>query len=336
MNELYQRTADALTKAQNVVITAHINPDGDAVGSALGLYHALKDAGKNVRVILPTPAPATMKWMPGIEVIEVFSLEPMLTLDGADTIVVLDLNSVARLKELGDLIVRSRLDGKCTIINIDHHTEPEPFADVQLVDTTAAATCQMIVDVFKYMQGVTVSEVCATCLYTGIMTDTGSFHFPRTTSELHRNVASLIDLGADPVAIYDNVYNHSPASRMRMLGYALSTMSTHHDGKLCTMVVEKADLDRYGCTIDDVEGFVHNTLEIDGVEIGVLLVEAPGEIKCSFRSKGSVFVNELAKKYGGGGHIYAAGARVKNKSLLEVLSSVIDEAWVALSANPTS
>lgn len=352
MEQLYKEAADALAKAQNVVITAHINPDGDAVGSSLGLYHALKDMGKSVRVILPTPVPSTMAWMPGVDVVEIYSLDPTITLGNADTVVVLDLNSVSRLKDIGALIVsfanrsktdmgegtktdmgegtkadvggHSKTDSAVQIINIDHHTEPEDFADVQLVDTTAAATCQMLVDVLRLMPGVTMSSDCATCLYTGIMTDTGSFHFPRTTSSLHRIVADLIDSGADPVRIYDNVYNHSPVARMRMLGFALSSMTTHHNGRLCMMVIEKADMIRFGCTIDDIEGYVHNTLEVDGVDVGVLLVELPNEIKCSFRSKGTVYVNELAKKYGGGGHVYAAGARVKNATLHEVLTSVIE------------
>lgn len=331
MDHVYKQVAEALTKAQKIVITAHINPDGDAVGSALGLYHALKDAGKQVRVIMPTPVPATMTWMPGMDVVEVYSLDPSITLGDADTIVVLDLNSVSRLKELGTLIMASRASSRTTLINIDHHTEPESFADVQLVDTSAAATCQMLVQVLSLMKGMRISADCATCLYTGIMTDTGGFHFPRTTASLHRNVADLIYCGADPVMIYDNVYNHSPVARMRMLGYALSSMTTHHDGRLCTMVIEQKDLVRFGCTVEDVEGFVHNTLAVDGVAIGILLVELPDEIKCSFRSKGNVYVNALAKQYGGGGHVYAAGARVKDLALKEVLDSVISNASTALS-----
>lgn len=323
MEHLYKQTAEALANAQKIVITAHINPDGDAIGSALGLYHVLRSAGKGVRVIMPTPVPSTMAWMPGMEVVEVYSLDPTITFGDADTIVVLDLNSVSRLKDLGTLILSTRTATNVRIVNIDHHTEPEDFADVQLVDTTAAATCQMLVQVLALMPNVALSADAATCLYTGIMTDTGSFHFPRTTSSLHRDVAFLIDAGADPVRIYDNVYNHSPVARMRMLGYALSSMTTHHNGRLCTMVIEQSDLLRFGCTTDDVDGYVHNTLAVDGVEIGVLLVELPNEIKCSFRSKGTVYVNELAKKFGGGGHVYAAGARVKDASLNDVLQLVI-------------
>ncbi len=330
MEHLYKQTADALGRAQSVVITAHINPDGDAVGSALGLYHALTTMGKHVRVIMPTPVPGTMCWMPGMDVVEVFGVNPTITFGDADTIVVLDLNSVSRLKDLGVLITSTRAATNIRIVNIDHHTEPEDFADVQLVDTSAAATCQILVQVIALMTNAPLSADAATCLYTGIMTDTGCFHFPRTTASLHRYVADLIDAGADPVSIYDNMYNHSPVARMRMLGYALSSMSTHHDGRLCAMVIEQKDLLRFGCTTDDVEGYVHNTLAVDGVEIGVLLVELPNEVKCSFRSKGNVYVNELAKKFGGGGHVYAAGARVKNASVNEVLASVIESSASAL------
>ncbi|MDZ4744788.1 MAG: bifunctional oligoribonuclease/PAP phosphatase NrnA [bacterium] len=340
MEHLYKAAAEALTGAQNVVITAHINPDGDAVGSTLGLYHALKSKGKSVRVVLPTPVPTTMSWMPGAEVIEVFSLNPALTLEGADTIVVLDLNSVSRLQDFGKLIsatiAASRAQANTGvhrlvhIINIDHHTEPEDFADVQLVDTTAAATCQMLVEVLRHMPEVTISADCATCLYTGIMTDTGSFHFPRTTAALHRVVAHLIERGADPVMVYDNVYNHSPVARMRMLGFALSSMTTHYAGRVCIMMIRLEDMQRFGCTIDDVEGYVHNTLAVDGVEVGIMLVELPSEIKCSFRSKGDVYVNELAKQFGGGGHVYAAGARVKNQTLQQVLDAVLDKASTIL------
>ncbi|MBK9183648.1 MAG: hypothetical protein IPM83_11125 [Ignavibacteria bacterium] len=157
-----------------------------------------------------------------------------------------------------------------------------------------------------------------------------SFRFPRTTSDVHKTVATLIDEGADPVRSYDEVMNRGSVGRTRLLGLALSTMGVHAGGRLCTMVVRKRDMLANACTREDVEGFVSQTLALDGVTMGILFVEIDDETKISFRSKGDTYVRDLAALYGGGGHVYAAGARVKGRAFDEVVGEVIEKAITAM------
>lgn len=315
----YRRATDALTYVERCIITTHVNPDGDAVGSALATWHTLKALGASVTVILPSPAPANMLWMPGATDMEVYSPSAHDALiRSVDTIIVLDLNTLKRLDTLGAAIASSA----AKIINIDHHTMPDAFAHIQVVDTDAAATCDMLVPILLPHAGAAMRAV-SVCLYTGIMTDTGGFRFPRTTSELHRRVATLIDGGADPVRAYEEVFNQSGIERTRMLGQALTSLKTFYDGRLCVMVITRNDLKTHHCSVDDVEGYVHHTLAIAGVRMGVMIVELDGMIKCSFRSKGDTYVRDLASSFGGGGHVYAAGARIKGVGLDQAVRDVV-------------
>ncbi|MCX6140027.1 MAG: DHH family phosphoesterase, partial [Candidatus Kapabacteria bacterium] len=192
-----QTILDFVRNTRTAVITTHMNPDGDAIGSALGLWHLLRTLGSTATVMLPNAAPSNLLWMEGAASMVVFDESTKQYLDEADTIFVLDLNAVSRLGDLGAAIVAS----PATVVNIDHHTHPEDFAIASWIDTDACSTAVMIVDIAEALNVTTPSM--AMCLYTGIMTDTGSFRFPRTTSGVHRIVATLIDQGADPVRSFD-------------------------------------------------------------------------------------------------------------------------------------
>lgn len=309
-----------LTSARKVLLTTHRNPDGDAMGSALGLSWLLRSHGLQTVVVVPTPVPANLLWMPGADDVVVYEEGKAVVTHDIDLICVLDLNAVSRLAALGEELISS---GR-PIVNIDHHTHPEDFARLQWIDTSAAATAAMIVTLSRGLWQMTAEA--ATCLYAGILTDTGGFRFPRTTSALLRDVADLVDAGADPVRIYDEIYNQSSFGRTRLLGKALSTMELHAGGTICTMIVTQADLQHYGCSVDDTDGFVSNTLALEGVRVGILFVEIPGYSKTSFRSKGTMYVRDLAAEYGGGGHNYAAGARIPTTSFAETVQSVIKRA----------
>ncbi|MBU3742483.1 MAG: hypothetical protein FGM24_09400 [Candidatus Kapabacteria bacterium] len=321
---LYQAAAEALRQAKRAVITTHMNPDGDAIGSVCALRNYLLERGVAARVLLPTPAPENLLWIAGAEDLEVFDAErhPEV-IASADTMVVLDVNVVKRFAPV-DVKLASQ---EATIIGIDHHVQPEAFARIQCTDTVAPATCSMLVDLLGLIDPIQpLSPAVAEPLYTGIMTDTGNFRFPRTTSDTHRKIAALIDAGADPAKCYELTFNQSSVGRMNMLGEALCSMRTFHDGRFCVMVITSHDLQRHGCTSDDVEGFVHHTLGIAGVRAGVMIVELDGVIKLSFRSKGDTYVRDLAATYGGGGHLAAAGARVYGRSLDDVVIDVIANA----------
>ncbi len=304
------------------VVTSHVNPDGDAIGSVLALYHFLTARGSDVSIFLPSPCPRNLQWLPGSEHITVWSnadSEKKIVANSAVT-VVLDLNSLNRLESLATSIKESG----ATIVNIDHHMQPETFAHIQINDESAPSTTYMLADLLDFTGSDSQSAI-ATCLYVGLMTDTGSFRFPRTDASVMRLAADLIERGADPVKCYEMIYNVESINRTRMLGQALANMQLYHNGRLCVMTLTSDDLMKHQCTLEDTEGFVHHTLSVQGVQMGALLIEVPGTIKCSFRSKGEVYVRDLAAKYGGGGHVYAAGARIP-KRLSEVVDLVVSEA----------
>lgn len=328
MNHAYQTCIQLANRAEKIVLTSHINPDGDAVGSVLSLYHLFRALGKTVNVILPSEVPENLRWLPGASVIQVFESSHSSVISDADLLVVLDLNDVNRLGALGEALVGSGVD----IINVDHHTHPKQFAKAQWIDTDSAATCAML-DTFvtdlisqrgEHLAPLQRQEI-ATCLYVGIMTDTGSFRFPRTTSEIHRVVARLIEEGADPVMAYENIMNTSSPARTKLLGAALSAMEFFAGNQLCVMQVSKEHFIESGCVVADLDGFVHHTTASRGVQIGVLLVELQDEIKCSLRSKGAKHVRDIAAKYGGGGHVYAAGVRITGMSLSDAKAAVVSD-----------
>ncbi len=330
MNEARSKTRAALNTARSVVITTHQNPDGDAMGSVLALRLILQQQGRRVTVVLPTPAPSNLQWMPGADQCTVWtgSETDLQVLQAADTVVVADLNTLGRLGSLGEAIRTVH----ATVVNIDHHTHPENFAAVAWIETEAPAVCSMIAELYE---DVHLSAEAAMCLYCGLMTDTGSFRFPRTTSHVFDQAARLVRQGADPVAAYERIMNTNAFARERLLGAALQSLRLEHDGRLCVMTVSLDDLARTGTIVDDTEGFVHHTLSIAGVQMGVLCVQLPDQIKCSFRSKGNVFIRNLAASYGGGGHVYAAGARIAGSDLQATVERIVaDAATVLSSATP--
>lgn len=308
-----------LQHTRRAVIVTHVNPDGDAIGSALGMWNWLRTRGIECSVVLPNAAAPNLQWMPGAVHMLTYSSRCDQLIADADLILVLDLNTLQRLGELGTRIAQST----ATLVNIDHHTYPQDFARLAMIDTEACSTCSLLAEIILAIDGdVAITLDVATCLYTGIMTDTGSFRFFRTTAEVFRLAALLISKGADPVQTYEEVINQSSFGRTRLLGIGLASMEIHADGQLCTMNVRRRDLLETGCNVDDVEGFVHHTLSIAGVRAGIFFVEVDGEVKCSFRSKGEVGVRDLAALFGGGGHLHAAGARIRQKSFEDAVPAV--------------
>ena len=327
MNESASNARRALDGASSLLLTTHVNPDGDAMGSLLGLASILRSQGKRVTTVVPTRAPSNLTWMPGADTTLVWtgSPEQRQVLDSKEAIVVLDLNDLGRLGDLGEAI-RS---ASATTINIDHHTHPEDFADVQWIDTDAPAVCAMLADLYA---DTTIPSDGAMCLYAGLMTDTGSFRFPRTTEHTFDQASRLVAQGADPVAAYEQIMNTNSFAREVLLGASLRGMQLHHDGRLCVMTVRQQDFAETGTQVDDTDGFVHHTLSIQGVQMGLLLIELEDQIKCSFRSKGDVYVRDLAAAHGGGGHVYAAGARIHGMSMDTAISTIVAESLSALDA----
>ena len=315
---------DIITRYQSFCIITHVNSDGDSLGSQLGLTLLLRQLGKTVYNVNPSHVPENLRFLPGSEEIRVFEAErDTAILASVDVLLVLDCNSPSRMRGMEEAIMRS----PAVKAVIDHHQEPVEFASVYAIDTEACSTAELIYRLLLGFEKRDSTHYCtkplAEALYTGIMTDTGNFRFPRTTADVHRIIARLIESGVEPYAVYDKVFNQNPMNRARLLGATLATMQTYHDGKLCIMLVSHAMMLETGTNIDHIEGFVEQTLGLQGVLVGAIVVELPQEIKMSLRSKGTIPVNKIAQYFGGGGHINAAGCRTTTMSFTEATEMIV-------------
>lgn len=306
---------------QRFLLSTHVNPDPDAIGSEVALAHFLKSRGKDVTILNHSATPSNCLFLDSERTITEFVPDQHARLIAdAEVIVVLDANQPERLQSLCPFVMQS----KATKVCIDHHLEQQPFADIYLVDEEAAATGEILFNLFLHCDPGSISKDIATALYTAIMTDTGSFRFPKTDSALHRVVADLIDRGADPVQIYHETYEQGSAQRLQLLGNVLSTLQLAHAGKVAFVFATKTMFDQTGTTEEDTEHFVTYTLSIAGVQVGLMFTELAGGIKISFRSRGDIPVNKLAQEFGGNGHKNAAGARSNASQLETIINQVVD------------
>lgn len=307
-----------LTKAQSVIISAHIDPDGDSVGSSLGLFHLLQSNGIHARILQQHSIPKNLKFLPHENAL-LSSEDPKLAqkIEQADAWCIVDLNAPQRLGPN----IRPHFDAfKGKVFLFDHHIEPTIKSDISHVIIESSSTCEIIARM-AIESGIMFNAQSAECLYTGIMTDTGGFRHSRTNADVMRIAATLIDAGANPVKIYDQVMNVQSLASMQLLGKALSNLTISHNGTVILMILRKEQLKGYSS--EDLEGFVNYTLSIEGAKIGGLITEwEDGTVKMSLRSKPTHEVRSIAEAFGGGGHVQAAGARVKQGIIDEIVMSI--------------
>lgn len=302
-----------LENPQKVVLVPHRNPDGDAMGSCLAMYHYLKNKGHQCTVIAPNDFPEFLKWMPGADKVLIFENEvkkARQVVQNADTIFLLDFNVLHRT---GIEMEKSLKDYKGTFVMIDHHQQPEDVAEYLYSDTTVCATCQMVYQFLEKLNDVAaITPTIATCLYTGIMTDTGSFKFASTSSKTHRVVADLMDKGAVAFKIQTAVFDNNSYNRYQLLSCALANMKVLPQYKTAYTTLSQEELNTYNFQKGDTEGFVNYALSLKGIILAAIFIENKEQeiIKISFRSKGEFSVNTFARKhFSGGGHNNAAGGK---------------------------
>ena len=284
-------------RRQRFILTSHARPDGDAVGSALACCQILRCMGKQANVVLRDGIPGIYRPLPFSESV----LRTTEQAPEAEAAIILECDSVQRTCLAG-------LD-QHYLINIDHHTTARPFADLNWIDPNACATAEMIFRLAREA-GVKISPEMSTCLYTAVLTDTGSFCFHGTTERTFALAQEFVRCGADPVRIAHNVYFSNPLSKMRLLGGALSTL--HRDGSLVCMHVDRATMERCQSSEEDCEGLVNYALAIEGIEVALFFREQPdGRFRVSLRSKGAVNVAAVATAFGGGGHECASGCGIE-------------------------
>ena len=298
-----------LSTPKKIVITSHRNPDGDAIGSALALFHYLKLFGHTINVIFPSEFPPIFEWMPDSNLITIFDFEiPKATslIQEADIIFVLDYNALDRVDKMGDVM---RPLSHVTKIMIDHHREPENFVDYMLSDITASSTSELIYDFILMLgDGDKLNTTIGDCIYTGIITDTGSFKFS-TSPKLYRTVAALVELGVQDYRLQDLINNCLPEKNLRLLGHALyNRMEILEEYHVGIIYLSKKDYDHFNIQRGDTEGIVNTMMMLKSVRLACFITEQPTIVKLSLRSKGDFNVQEFCRDhFNGGGHKNASG-----------------------------
>ncbi len=306
--EYLHEIKEILSTPKDIVITTHRNPDGDAIGSSLAMFHYLSRMGHSVKVISPSEYPDFLEWMPGVKDIIIYDVEPedaKEVVERADVVFFLDFNGLDRIDKLGELIAPLN----CTKIMIDHHLYPEPCADYLISDTMVSSTCELVYDFIERIgDKQKIDVVIAESIFTGILTDTGSFKYS-TSPKLFRIVADLIELGADDYKLQDLIFNSLKEKNLRLLGHCLNRrmeiLEEYHTG---IITLTKEDYVRFDIQRGDTEGIVNYLLMMKNVKLAAFITEQPTIVKISLRSKGDFSVQEIAKKhFKGGGHKNAAG-----------------------------
>lgn len=301
-----------LSTPKKIAIIPHRGPDGDAMGSTLGLYHFLLKNHHHPTVISPNEFPDFLDWMPGSDQVVIFEKDKenaSKILEEAELIFTLDFNALHRVGEMEQVL--SRL--QAPFIMIDHHEKPHDYATYTYSDTSFGSTCEMLYNFIVFLdKKQDIDITIGTCIYTGILTDSGSFRFPKTTGKTHRIIADLIDLGVKNTVIPTLLFDNSSFGRLQLLGRALQNMKVLSEHKTAYTSLTQDELNSFDYTKGDTEGIVNYGLSIKGIVFTAIFIENKDEniIKISFRSQGDFDVNQFARDhFSGGGHINAAGGK---------------------------
>ena len=318
---MIQKIVDIINRHQKFLITAHVKLDGDAVGSELAFYLLLKGLGKDATIYNQDKTPDNYRFLPGSDIIRNILSPP----DSFEVAFILDCSELDRV---GD--ESARIGAVKTLVNIDHHVSNGGFCEVRLIDPTASSTGELIFRLLTAMK-TTITAEMATNLYTAILTDTGGFHYGNTGKDTFIAAGHLVESGADPQWISENIYESFPMGKIRLLAKAMQTLSFDCQDRVGSLVVFLRDFEETGALWEHSEGLVDLPRSIEGVEISILYTELPDRnFKISLRSKGVTNVERVARVFGGGGHVNASGCRIEGnidtvkKRLLEVICT---SAW---------
>lgn len=299
-----------IIEANKIGITFHTSPDGDAIGSTLGLLNGLRELGKDVYVISKDSVPENLMFLPGSEEINGETTEPK---EGTDLVIVLDCGNVERISA-------NLSDFSGMIINIDHHVSNDKYGFINYVDTEAAATAEVVFLLLKEM-GYEFSvreeilERIGRCLYTSLVTDTGSFRHSNVTKRTHEIAGILIGVGVNNSMIYNNLFDNRSINKLNLMGYAFQNAKLYFDGKVVVVALDSDSISKFNAEKEDTSDIIGNLLSIKTVEVAVLLKEVEEGVKASLRSKYDFDVRKIAEIFGGGGHIKASGLMQKGVML---------------------
>lgn len=317
---MIDKAAEVLVNGQTFIVTTHLNPDGDAIGSMLAMVHLLRAQGKQALAFHSDPVPGPYRFLEGVDEIT----SDVNTPGPFDVLVVVDVGERERIPEILPTDAE-----KAKVLVIDHHKQHGDYGDI-VWRRKASAVGEMIVELARHLSW-DVTPECAECAFTAILTDTGSFRYSSTTAYSLEAASWLVSLGVQPWKVSSHVYETWPVKRLRLLGDVLGTLEIRCEGKYASLVITQKMLDARDATVDMTEGFVNEGRKIEGVEVSALFREKSSErYRLSFRSRGRIDVSAIAAQMGGGGHRNAAGASAEGK-LKEVRDRVTKLVEQALS-----
>lgn len=334
MEDVFAREEVAALKVQvksakSVVVTSHRSPDGDAIGSSLALKHMLSAMGVSSTVVMPDAYATFLHWMPGQDSVRFHDAEPEAVsalVEEADMLFCLDYNAPSRAGGLAEAVQQACDKEGSTVVMIDHHQEPEPFADVMLSDPTTGSTCELI---YRLLQAWGMEEALdadlASCLYCGLITDTGSFRFSSVQPSSHDMASVLLATGMDHSRIHSLIYDACRLEQVQLTAYALSQklqVFPEHRSAIISLSLE--ELQRYSAQKGDTEGLVNRALAIEGINFAAFIKEDVDRVKMSLRSRGAFSVRDVAAThFNGGGHHNAAGGACEGESLQSVVDRMV-------------
>jgi phosphoesterase RecJ-like protein len=324
MNKEFQQLTEIIKNNSTFVLTTHVNPDGDGIGSVLTMYRILKAYNKEVSIINISETPHYLRFLDRDSVIEQFDaqIHPE-KLASCDVFMALDFNTVDRMGKMAPVF--SSIKGKK--VCIDHHQNPQQVFDVYVCSIEYCATGHILYDYISKSNIVPFTNEYAEPLYAAVMTDTGSFRFERTTPEVHLMAAQCLEQGVNPTEVYRAIYDQNPFGKMTLLGQALSGIELYGDaGEIAVMTVTQNQLAESGMREDDTDGFINICMSVGCVKMGLKFLELKQGFKISLRSKGEIPVHAFASQYGGGGHKNAAGIRFREGNMFERKAEIIASA----------
>ena len=317
----FQILKKIIEENNSFLLTTHVNPDADAIGSEIAMYSILKSLGKHIQIINHSTTPYNLEFLdPDNVIIKFDETRDKKVFEETEVIIALDFNRTNRTVSMQKYFSESDRIKVC----IDHHQDPEDFVDHYFVDDQYSSTGHIICDFIEQTKLVDLNYEIANPLYAAIMTDTGSFRFERTTSELHKIIAGLLETGVDPVEVYDNIYDQSKISKIKLLGRSLDTLKLIDSNRVGYMYILQSTFSELDASESDTDNFVNYPLSIENVVISLLFIELKNGFKVSFRSKGNIPVNKIAANFGGGGHTNAAGARFHNSKMNDEMQKILN------------
>ena len=323
LTKAWNQLTDLINKSNSILLSTHVNPDGDGLGSEIGFYYHLKNIDKQCRIINISPVPEVYKCIDPDGIIETYTTNHNEWLNQVDMTILFDIGDFRRINEIYPEIKNSK------IVLFDHHplSKDNPYS-VIVLDLGAPATGYMV---WKYLQHLSIGNydldiVSANALYAALISDTGSFRYSSTHSDSHLMAANLLDLGVKPYEIHRALYEQRKIGQVRLMSYVIQALQFSEDKTIAWFVVDREMLRKSGADKNDIDGFTEFVRTIKGVEIAFMVQQTSnGTHRINFRSSGNYIVNDVAKKFGGGGHIYAAGARVEGTPTKEIEKQILEQ-----------